>query len=257
MQVNEIGKREFMELVHGQTDEFMRRISEPQAFLVKGFYPSAEIIHFRNQAFESGLTSESSWHALLDGCPDYHRLHDNYPQAYVKQKMHGFYYHSWHTCNKKKFDYFRDIFSIKNFLAGIPEDEFLDNIPSDGLVARINIHHYPKGGGYQAEHIDPSGAHAQIQTLVIASQIGEDFHCGGVYARALARSERVFLDGGTSPGDLLVLSPAIQHGVDDIDPDVPYEYGTNDGRWIILPVIVNSDYPDPRAIKPMQVAGSV
>ena len=28
---------------------------------------------------------------------------------------------------------------------------------------------------------------------------------------------------------------------------------SNDGRWMILPIIVSSDYPDPEATKPVQV----
>ena len=97
--------------------------------------------------------------------------------------MHAFYYHSWYPHNKDKFDFFSEIFLIKNFLAGFPEKEFLGNMPSDRFIARINIHHYPRGGGYQAEHIDPVGKHAQIQTLIAASEFGKDYSNGVVSLR--------------------------------------------------------------------------
>jgi hypothetical protein len=168
--------------------------------------------------------------------------------------MHAFYYHGWYPHNRSKFQYFAEIFALKNFLAGYPKRQFLDNIPSDGFIARINIHHYPRGGGYQAEHIDPVGKHAQIQTIVSASVFGADFDRGGVYARASADAEKFYLDPFIQPGDLLVMSPGIHHGVEFIDPDLPYDWKTNDGRWMIMPIIVGSDYPNPEVTKPVQVA---
>jgi hypothetical protein len=129
----------------------------------------------------------------------------------------------------------------------------LNNVPSDGYIARVNIHHYPKGGGYQAEHIDPVGPHAHIQTLIVASEFGKDFHSGGLYARQNATAEKFYVDALTSPGDLVVLSPGIYHGVGEVDPDHPYQWKSNDGRWMVLPIIVASDYPNPAAKKPIQV----
>jgi hypothetical protein len=253
MRVTEISRQDFIDLVYSRTNEFMGRINAPEAFVVKAFYDSRQIQNFRVAAFQSGLMSEASWYPLYDDCPDYHRLHDNYPKAHVKQKMHAFYYHSWYPHNKDKFDFFSDIFSIKNFLAGFPEKEFLSNVPSDGFIARINIHHYPKGGGYQAEHIDPVGKHAQIQTLVAASEFGKDYSKGGIFARSTPGAEKLYIDPYLKPGDMLVLSPGIHHGVEFVDPDLPYEWRTNDGRWMILPLIVGSDYPNPEVTKPVEV----
>jgi hypothetical protein len=254
MQANIVTRPEFIELVHADPVDFLRRIDRPEAFIVEGFYEANAILKFREEAFRAGLASEPSWHPLHDGCPDYHRLHDNYPKAYVKQKMHGFYYHGWYPHNQAKFVFFSEIFAIKNMLAGFAEGAFMKNIPSDGFVARVNIHHYPKGGGYQAEHIDPVGKHAHIQTLVAASEFGRDYRAGGVYARAAASDKPTYFDPLLKPGDLLVMSPGIRHGVDYIDPALPYEWRTNDGRWMILPIIVGSDYPNPEVKKPLQVA---
>jgi hypothetical protein len=253
MRVTEIARRDFIDLVYSRTGEFMERINCPEAFVVKSFYDSNRIQDFRKAAFQAGLTSDASWHPLHDDCPDYHRLHDNYRKAHVKQKMHAFYYHNWYPRNQDKFDFFSDIFSIKNFVAGFPEKEFLGNIPSDGFIARVNIHHYPKGGGYQAEHIDPVGKHAQIQTLVAASEFGKDYSKGGVFARSAPGAEKTYADPYMKPGDMLVMSPGIRHGVEAVDPDLPYEWRTNDGRWMILPLIVGSDYANPDVTKPVQV----
>jgi hypothetical protein len=253
MQINVLSKPDFNDLVYYGPASFLRRISRPEAFVVKQFYDRDAVLKLRSETFAAGLATEASWHPLHDGCPDYHRLHDNYPKAYVKQKMHGFYYHGWYPHNRDKFAFFAEIFAIKNRLAGLPEKAFLNNIPSDGFVARVNLHHYPRGGGYQAEHIDPVGKHAHIQTLVAASEFGKDYQVGGVYAHATTSDQRSYIDPLLMPGDLLVMSPGIPHGVEHIDPNVPYEWKTNDGRWMILPIIVGSDYPNSEAAKPIQV----
>jgi len=253
MKVNTLTKAEFIQLFYSSTEEFMKRIHEPEVFVVKEFYPANEILALRERTFRAGQSSEPSWHPLKEGCPDYHRLHDNYEKAYVKGKIHTFYHHGYLEKNAPLFDYFREIFEMKNHLAGFAGGGNITNRPLDGLVARVNLHHYPKGGGYQAEHIDPAGRHARIQTLVQASRLGEDFQRGGLFARETPTSERFYIDRFTGPGDFMVLSPAIQHGVDTVDPEDVLDWNSNNGRWIILPIFVYSDYPHPENVKPAQV----
>ena len=147
----------------------------------------------------------------------------------------------------------KEIFELKNKLAGFQGEEFMNNIPSDGVLPRINVHHYPKGGGFQAEHIDPTGPFDQIQTLIVASSQGFDFKKGGVYLREKLEGENFYLDSYTQPGDMIELSPAIPHGVEPIDPELEYSPNTNYGRWMILPLFLHSDYPSGKNIKPKQV----
>lgn len=257
MQVNMMNKKDFIQLVHSRTDDFLHMVNTPEVFIIKGFYDSGLIIDFRNYVFDLGQKSLPSWHPLHDDCPDYHRLHDNYPNAYVKTKMHAFYFHGWYSENKTKFELFREIFNLKNKLTGVPEDSFLTNIPSQGFIARVNVHHYPQGGGYQAEHIDPVNKFNLIQTIIQASWPKKDFKSGGVYGRKSSDSERFFIDAFTEPGDLIVMSPRIHHGVDPIDPDLSYDWNSNRGRWMIMPIIVASDYPNPETSKPFEVVTDI
>lgn len=220
---------------------------------MKNYISANDCVNLRNDSFNWGISEEASWHKFDNDCPDYHRLHDNYPQAHVKQKFHGFYRHNYFPNNKHLFATFKELFVLKNKLAGFNDDEFFYNKPSDGVLPRINVHHYPKGGGYQAEHIDPNGPFAQIQTLIVASTFNKDFLSGGVFARKELNGEKFYLDSYTSIGDMIVMSPAIPHGVDSIDENESYSPNTNDGRWIILPLFLHSDYPNANNIKPKQL----
>jgi hypothetical protein len=254
MKINILSKVEFLKIVYSDKKEFLNKINSSELFIVKNFYSKQYCLDLRRESFNWGNSTDPSWYPFKNECPDYHRLHDNYPNAYVKQKFHGYYRHNYFPENRKLFENFIEIFRMKNFLAGFSANEFMNNIPSDGILPRINLHHYPKGGGYQAEHIDPNGPFAQIQTLIIASQYGTDYHNGGVYARkSLEEKEKIYLDQHTEIGDLLVLSPAIPHGVEEIDPDIDYSPNSNDGRWVILPLLLFSDYPNDQNIKPKEI----
>lgn len=254
MIVNQIDRLEFLQMFEHDRDGFMARIDEPQAFVVQQFYPRESILRFRAELFQKGLESEASWHPLKDECPDYHRLHDNYKNAYVKTKMHTFYLHGWKEENRAVFDTFREIFAIKNGLAGFKEDEFISNRPSDGVVARVLVHHYPPGGGYQEEHVDPVADFAKLQTLIAGSQFGKDFEEGGLYAKESPDGDRVYLDSYTEPGDLILLSPGIHHGVAPVDPSQQYDWQSEMGRWIVLPIMLHSDYAGTSVTRPKGVA---
>jgi hypothetical protein len=253
MNVNFFKSQEFFDLAYENTSKLKEMIAAPEAIIVKNLFDKEDILNLRNKTFELGLSTEPSWHPLYDDCPDYHRLHDNYPKAYVKQKFHGFYKHLWKSENMYLYDFFKDIFELKNFLGGFNREAHHKNIPSQGVVARLNIHHYPKGGGYQSEHIDPAGPFAIIQTLIVGSQFGVDYQEGGVYARLNENDEKFYLDPFTEVGDMIVISPGIRHGVAPIDPTEEYSWQTNDGRWIVLPLFLYSDYEFPENIKPKQV----
>lgn len=253
MQVKILMKEEFFKLAYQETQRFLEIIEKPEILVVRNLYSPAEILRFREQAFRKSLLTEPSWHPCFDNVPDYHRLHDNYPKAYVKGKFLAHYYHGFYEKNNKLFDYFKEIFHLMNFLGGFEKNAFLKNIPSQGQIARVIIHNYPKGGGYLAEHIDPVAKFALIATLVVASKEGLDYKEGGLYVRESKDSEPFYLDSFTEIGDLMVFSPGIDHGVDCIDPSDSYNWRTNNGRWIIMPIIINSDYPHEGNIKPKEV----
>jgi hypothetical protein len=242
MQLNVLSRNDFLKFFFEKTDSFMEKINGFEAFVVQKMYDRDEIKALRNSVFQKGLESEAGWHPLYDDCPDYHRLHDNYPQAYVKAKMHAFYHHGYYEANRALFDFFSDIFHMKNYLNHEEKDTYIKTIPSSGIVSRVNLQNYPKGGGYIAEHIDPVCKFAKIQTLIQASKYGEDFSSGGLYAKLNKDSEKIFLDQYTDIGDLILISPGIIHGVDVIDPEEEYNWKKNSGKWTILPIILNSDY---------------
>ncbi len=249
-------REQFLERVRCDAEGFLDSIRRFDAYVVKDFAPKEKILRFRQFLQGFSKSSSPSWYSCLDGCPDYHRINDEYPHSYVRAKMHGFYFHRWNA-NRSLFEEFKEIFEIKNRLAGAPPEAYYDNIPSQGVISRIVAHQYPRGGGYQVEHMDPTSPFALIQTILQASHPGEDFQTGGLYFRKSEGEELTRMDPYTEMGDLMVLSPCIRHGVAPIDPEQPLDWSRVDGRWIILPVIIRSDYTTEAGAKPKQVSADV
>jgi hypothetical protein len=166
--------------------------------------------------------------------------------------MRSYYFHRWNT-NRNVFGQFKEIFKIKNFLMDQPENAYYDDIPSQGVISRIVSNQYPSGGGYLAEHVDPVNPFAKIQTIIQASDYGSEFKKGGLYVRETPQSEMIFIDPLAPMGDLIVASPNIRHGVAPIDPERELDWNAEDGRWMILPIIIHSDYNTDQNIKPRMV----
>jgi hypothetical protein len=244
---------EFLERVYEDTDGFMDSIARNEVYIVKQFYPRDFVLRFREMLVAFSEEQPASWHPCLDGVPDYHRINDEYPGSWVKARMHSFFFHRFNE-RGELFESFRDIFRLKNFLAGEREDSHLESIPSDEIISRVVSQQYPRGGGYLAEHSDPASRFAKLQTIVQASTIGEDFETGGLYLRPEPGAEPVWVDQYSAPGDLMVLTPDAPHGVAPVDPDVELDWSRPDGRWMFLPIIIRSDYNMDPETKPKALA---
>jgi hypothetical protein len=251
--IERIDRAELVRRVLHEPDAFLAALAAPTVYVVEGFRPRERVLALRRLVLERRRAEPPSWHPCLDGVPDFHRIVDDYPGAWVKSRMHAHYFHRFNG-NAELFAEFRDVFRLKTALAGEPEDAFLGNRPSDGVIARVACQHYPRGGGYQAEHVDPASRFARIQTIIQASDPAVDFTAGGLYVREHEGAEAVPVDPHSRMGDLLVLSPDIRHGVAPVDPDAPLDWDAADGRWMIMPIFIRSDHEATADEKPRQVA---
>ena len=251
--IHKTTRAEFLAYAYDSTKEFMASIAAHDVYIVKHFYERRHVDDFKAFATKFETAHPASWHPCLDGVPDYHRINDEYEGSWVKAKMHGFYIHAFNE-NRHLLDGFRDILELKNHLRGARRDADYASLPSSGVISRLVSQHYPVGGGYLAEHIDPHSAFALIQTIVQASTPGIDYQSGGLFMRESDGAQAVFLDQYTDVGDLFVLTPDVRHGVAPIDPDKMIDWSLDAGRWMILPIVIRSDYNMDRSLKPKQVA---
>ena len=250
IKIHLVNKPEFNNLVNSA--QFIKDINE-NIYIVKGYYSVREIDKIKQICLEFSNEIEPAWYPCVDDCPDYHRLHNNYPKAHVQSIQHAYYFHRWNG-NHSLFNFFSNIFNMKSVLVDSNniDMDFLNNIPSTGPIARVLVHQYPRGGGGQKEHIDPVSPYAKIQTIIQASVPNKDYRSGGLYINT-SETGKVYLDGMTNKGDLIVMSPGIKHGVEAIDPECELDWSKDDGRWIIMPIIIDSDLKKDGYGKPISV----
>lgn len=225
--------------------EFIREIERGTCFVVRGYLPPAGLAAVRDTMGALRAAGPAQWHPCLDGCPDHHRINDEYPGSHVRGRLRVYHLHPWNP-HRQVFELFADVFDLKHRLAGVAPGAYLANRPSDQVIARVTINHYPRGGGWLHEHVDPAAPFARIQTLVMGSQPGSDYTSGGFFYR-LPDGRTVTTDAWTAPGDLVVLSPHLPHGVSPVDPEHPLDWERPDGRLSIIPIVMYSDDPKVQA----------
>lgn len=123
----------------------------------------------------------------------------------------------------------------RNRLAGLPIDFALDKIEPNGLWTAARFHQYPKGGGFFRRHTDyvvkdiaDENSTKFYQVVLTMSRKGEHFHQGGAFVDIGER--RVCLDDCALMGDIVVYDGRTVHGVEDIDPKIPLDLDTINGR---------------------------
>lgn len=253
MQVTVVPKRNWSTLLQ-QAPSLVERLDAGEVFIIRGFMEEADIDAFKAVCLQFSKECDDSWHPCLDGCQDYHRLHNMYPNAHVPALQHGYYFHTWNDIFPRLIESqeLRDIFELKRLTGGLPTNEYFSNRPSQGPIARLVSHQYPRGGGGQAEHVDPVSPFAKVQTIIQASQPGTDYLKGGFYIND-SKVGVTNIDALTRKGDLILASPGVRHGVAAVDPDEVLDWSREDGRWIIMPIIINSDYISDPDTKPKKV----
>lgn len=239
LKINEVSKEDFFKIDNNVKLNF---INDGGVYIVKNYLGNNTIQTIRNKLIKIDKKSKPCWHPLVNGCPDYHRKVNNYEKAYVKAITHTFFFHLWYEYNQEWIDMFRDIFIMKQEMLNYKNLKYLKNIPSDGFISRIVVHHYPRGGGYMEEHTDPVNPYTPIQTIIKASKTGKDFFTGGVYIRDPITNKKIFAEPFFDYGDMIVFNQGLLHGVDPIDKDVEMTWSLNDGRFLIIPITVRSDY---------------
>ena len=212
--------------------------------LVRGAFNRESCQLFVDRLWEWGQKSQSSFHKILDGIPDFHRIIDGtVSSAYAAKTIRHAYYFFRHNGDPlglfPRVDPRWRLFKRLSGLTDSEIDQSAKRLPRDGILDRLMFYRYPHGGGELKTHIDP----VNNQPLVIGgflSTRGVDFKEGGIYY--IGRDgQKVDLEAQVMAGDIMLAYPSLPHGVDCIDRGVPIDWNTSKGRWFVGMAIVDSD----------------
>ena len=236
-----------------------RMYLDNEAYIIRNAAPNKFKDTVLNLANHYKETKKSSFHKMLDGSPNFHRVIDKkitkkYSVFAIK---HSFFFYNWNIKSKleKKFKdgVYRHWRYIK-FLSGNLKNQFEKNIPSDKQIDRLQIVRYPSGGGELRDHVDPRKNQRVVSGLIM-SKIGEDFTKGGFFFRD-KNNKKLNIENKLKLGDAVIFYGSITHGGDKVDPQKKLSWKTNQGRWFIGMFVNESNHIKDR-ITAKDLSGSV
>jgi len=236
-----IDKNRFILYLKSNATYLIDSIENYELYIIKKFYSKELILSLRYEILNLSQTMAKGIYSCVDGCPDYWRIHTSNPTANIDKLVKAYYFHNWNN-NWYLFSALKELFEIKNILSkNVGENQSPTNSFQD-IISRIVVFQYPRGGGYLEEHTDPLTAFSKVQISVVASEYGEDYQLGGFYARHPSQDKKTYLDRHANTGDIIIFSPHLPHGVEEIDRGSFLDLNTSKGRWSFVPLIVKSDY---------------
>lgn len=139
-------------------------------------------------------------------------------------------------------DYFSTLIQVRDLIAGRPKPLF-DNVLEKPYFNGSRIQIYPSGGGFMSAHTDSTAVNTFnaatngvfLQPLLLLSERGLDYETGGAFY--VKDGEKVFIENGTLSGDIVVYDESIQHGVGDVDSNLPLNIQSRRGRIVALTTI--------------------
>lgn len=208
-----------------------KSLYEGDFYLVKNVFSKQFMTDVKDRVYKSWKNSESSFHKMLEGVPDFHRVIDEVigKKYYANPLKHTSYFFHWNRDPLEFFPEFYKRWRIFKVIAGLQANQYETNTPKDGIVDRIQVVNYPRGGGKIDVHSDPYLSQ-KIVTSVYMSKRGEEYETGGCFVINRA-DELVDLEELIDIGDMGFSFPTIAHGVAPVDPHRPIDWSARDGRW--------------------------
>lgn len=191
-------------------------ISEGTVFIVKKIVSIPEIDSFISDVINLDLKENSNFQ-ILEGCENikYKSNTDGDGQNQYSANDTSWYFFPWNKDECGAIKIFQKIFNLVIKINGYDPNEILKNTPSNNIIQRFHLIHYPLGYGKISPHIDPINI-VDVNSGIYFTEFGSDYNCGGFYVFD-EKNEKFFLDKYIKKGDLVLFSPNLVHGVDIVD----------------------------------------
>lgn len=227
-------------------DEFVDSVYSGDAYIFRNVFAPDRLRALRNEIYEYGKRTPSVSTKVLDGCPDGHVFTDTSTRTSGYQVVdHSYYFFRWNSDPLGLYTMYKEIWGIFKTMSGNDAGAFEKNIPSQGLVDRIQVIHYPSGAGKITTHSDPPQG---VQKMLIGTPMtesGKDYQKGGFFLLN-EKKEPVNFESQIELGSITSVFPGMFHGVDVIDPGHKIDLDSNKGRWYIALFTITSHHVQDR-----------
>jgi hypothetical protein len=215
------------------------------ALILKGAFPAEFMRMVIERTVTWTRTRPSSFHKMLDGCPDFHREIDleTGKKYSIHACKHSAYFFRWNADPLGIWPEITERWRVIKVAMGLPCDEYETNKPSDGPTDRIQIVRYPPHLGYLEPHRD-AGEHQKCFISGYMSKRGRDYEGGGFYF--VKNGEALYTEDLIDVGDICIGHANLLHGVAPCDTGKEFSWERSDGRWFMGLYSNASDYETKR-----------
>ena len=213
-----------------KSKQFIDKLYDGDFLLIKKAIPIDFIDNLKTKLLKIGENTPSSFHKMIEGCPNFHKkIDDKIDTKYsIKSTRHSFYFFRWNEESEQIFINFDTIWSDIKYLSGLNRDSFKNNTPKNGIVDRVQIVKYPVNTGYIEPH-QHNVLHQRLIISVYMSEQGVDYKNGGTYFLDKNKN-KINSERNIDAGDVGIFYASMIHGVDPVSIFTNQSI-SNSGRW--------------------------
>ena len=247
-----IDYQEFQKKIEEQNEKYIKNIITSlyngDIYILKNAFSKTFMYELIEKVYKIFHTTESSFHKMKEGCPDFHRMIDqelakNYAFPSVR---HSYYFFPWNEDPLNAISEINKRWRLIKQLIGLDKYAYENNTPKDGVVDRFQIARYLPGIGEAVMHTDPYENQRTFISIYMSKK-GEHFNQGGFYV--VKKDNKVFdTETEVDVGDMSIGYATVMHGVEVVDPDKKPDWKAKDGRWWMGLYSNSSDTVKRRAI---------
>ena len=225
---------EFRNRVLAHDNEIYQELFDGKVFILRSTHSEEQMVKLKKIIHEFGQSTPECFYKIQGDCPNFHVTNQDNPLYKVLMSIHSYHFFSWNDSPINIFGDVSEALEVYETLCEYDPREILRNTCDDDVVARIQIHHYPTGGGHTQMHIDPT-TFVKVAWITMMTKRGVDYENGGLYVLDISGNKfypELSLD--LNIGDTVVLYPQMIHGVDAIDAGHTSEWASDNGRWALI-----------------------
>ncbi len=218
----------------------IQQLSEGVIFIIKNSFDIKFIENTKNTLSKFFKEDYSINPKMIDGIKNGHYISNNLSESGYRTVDKSFYFFSWNEDKSGIYSNFINIYKPFKVLNGLKDDEFSNNIPSDGIIERLHVINYPIGSGEISEHFDPINI-SVMNFGIYGTEYGVDYSSGGFYVMD-NKKKLINLDKFIRKTDIVVFFPGLIHCVKPISKPQNLEKNSYEGRWFFNINLVESHH---------------
>lgn len=232
-EIHIINKKKFLSLSkepEKNQAKIIKRLYMGDVYIVKSVISKKYIEFLKSELVKISKNEKARFFKMNKKCPNFwRRINEKIAKKYsVVAVRDSYYFFRWNKEKLKLWKNFDTVWSFVKKLGGLDKDSFINNLPKDGIVDRVQIVRYPENSGFIEPHFhDPIN-----QRLIISiymSKKGIDYSSGGTYF--FKGKKKVNIEDFIDKGDLAIFYASMKHGVDPVKIINNSSNENYKGRW--------------------------